>query len=79
MAIKMYSSTWCSDCRRAKQFLEANKIDFVEIKIDDDEDAAQTVVRHNQGRRQVPTFEIEGSFYGNPPLNKLAHILGIEL
>ena len=78
MAIKMYSSTWCPDCHRAKRFLEANNIDFEEIKIDSDEDAARAVMEHNQGRKQVPTFEIEGSFYGNPPLDKLARLLGVE-
>ncbi len=78
MAIKMYSSTWCPDCYRAKRFLKANNIDFEEIKIDSDEEAARAVMRHNQGRKQVPTFEIEGSFYGNPPLDKLARLLGVK-
>ena len=35
-------------------------------------------MEHNQGRKQVPTFEIEGSFHGNPPLDKLARLLGVE-
>ncbi len=63
----MRSSTWCPDCYRAKRLLKANNIDFEEIKIDSDEDAARAVMIHNQGRKQVPTFEIEGSLYGSPP------------
>jgi hypothetical protein len=34
---------------------------------------------HNGGKRRVPTFDINGSFHGNPPLSKLAALLGVDL
>ncbi len=77
MAIKMYSTRWCADCWRAKWFLRRNDVVFEEINIDDSEEAAELVMRQNEGKRRVPTFDIDGSYHGNPPLGELARLLGI--
>jgi mycoredoxin len=76
MAIRMYTSQWCGDCYRTKRFLEANGVEFEEISIDEDEEAAKLVMRNNNGKRRVPTLEIDGAYYGNPPLPELAELLG---
>jgi len=68
MPLKMYTTHWCGDCWRAKGFLEANEIAFEEINIGRSREAAKLVMKHNQGKRRVPTFEIDGMFYGNPPV-----------
>lgn len=73
--IKMYSTTWCSDCHRAKKFLGDKGIDFVEINIEEDPEAALLVMEKNDGKRRVPTFDIGGEFYGNPPISELAKIV----
>lgn len=78
MPLTMYTTNWCGDCWRAKHFLKSNKIEFEEINIDRSQEAAQLVMDHNQGKRRVPTFEIDGAFYGNPPLRELARLLGVE-
>ena len=77
MSVKMYSTRWCPDCWRAKRFLKTNGVAFEEINIDDSDEAGQLVMRHNDGRRRVPTFDINGSYHGNPPLSELARLLGI--
>jgi len=33
--ITVYSTCWCCDCRRAKQFLRERKIPFREVNIDE--------------------------------------------
>jgi len=76
MAIRMYTSTWCGDCYRAKRFLESQGIDFEEVNIDQDEEAARLVMKNNEGKRRVPTLEINGSYYGNPPLQELVELIG---
>lgn len=78
MAIRMYTTTWCGDCYRVKRFLESNGVEFEEINIDEDEQAAMLVMQNNQGKRRVPTLEVDGSYYGNPPLHELADIVGIS-
>ena len=76
MAIKMFTTTWCGDCYRTKYFLKANGIEFEEINIDEDAAAAELVMKNNDGKRRVPTLEIDGSYYGNPPLHELAELIG---
>lgn len=73
--IKMYSTTWCGDCHRAKALLRDLGVSFDEIDIEQDETAAELVMSQNDGKRRVPTFEIAGRYYGNPPINQLRQLL----
>ncbi len=67
--ITMYSTTWCGDCHRAKALLQSLDIGYNEIDIEATPDAADIVATHNNGKHVVPTFEIAGQHYGNPPLS----------
>ncbi len=58
--LTMYTTRWCGDCQRAKNFLEKFRIPFVEINIDEDHEAADYVQRVNDGRRSVPTLVVGG-------------------
>ncbi|MBW7953921.1 MAG: glutaredoxin family protein [Candidatus Dojkabacteria bacterium] len=57
-SILMYSTSWCSDCIRAKMFFDEHKIDYTEIDIDYDSDAEAKVLKLNKGLRSVPTIII---------------------
>ena len=37
--IVMYTTSWCPDCIRAKKLLNEQKIEFIEIDIDQDKEA----------------------------------------
>jgi len=82
--ITVYSTSWCPDCRTAKRFLREHGISFDEIDIDENDAAAQQVIRWSGGRRVIPTLRIlrsgqsEPVIVHNPPLYKLAKLLGIE-
>lgn len=67
--VRMYSTTWCSDCRRAKQFLQARGVEFEEINIDESPDAEDLVLQANDGRRKVPTFDVNGEFFACSPFD----------
>jgi mycoredoxin len=69
MAIKVYTTPWCSDCRMAKRFLKEWNIEYEEINIDENPDAAQHVIRLNNGKRKVPTFELDGRTFACSPFN----------
>lgn len=56
--VKMYTTTWCGDCRHAKRFMNANNVEFEEINIEETDGAAERVMNLNDGKRRVPTFEI---------------------
>ncbi len=74
--VTVYSTSWCPDCHRAKAFLDARGIAYQEIDIDETPGAKDIVAAHNDGKHRVPTFDIDGQFYGNPPLSELEELLG---
>jgi len=65
----MYTSFHCSDCRRAKLFLQERGIAFREVNIDLSPEAEALVLRVNHGRRKVPTFDVDGRYFANSPFN----------
>ena len=75
--IRIFTTTWCGDCFRAKSFLDRNGVRYEEVDIEKNEAALQTVMNANGGRRRVPTFEIDGQFHGNPAINELAKLVGL--
>ena len=54
--IVMYSTMWCPDCRRAKKFLDKNKVPYIEVDVDKDENGKEFVMKINNGARVVPTI-----------------------
>jgi thioredoxin reductase (NADPH) len=73
--IKMYGTQQCSDCNRAKQYLNAENIEYEFIDISKVEGAAQEVMAINGGKRVVPTFIINSKSYSNPNNIQLKEIL----
>jgi mycoredoxin len=79
--ITMYTTGWCSDCYRTKQFLQERGIPFREVDIDESPDAEDLVLRVNDGRRKVPTLEVDGRYFACSPFDpyQLAEELKIPL
>ena len=61
MALLVYSSSWCPDCRTAKRFLDKHNISYTDIDIEATPGAADEVIRH-AGKRAVPQFVIDGDW-----------------
>ena len=55
--VTIYSTTWCSFCRMAKNYLQGLDVTFKEIDIDKDTEAASYIINktHQAG---VPIIEI---------------------
>jgi mycoredoxin len=79
--ITMYTTQWCPDCRRAKSFLKERGVAFREVNIEEDHSAEEIVIRANDGKRKVPTFEAGGRFFACSPFDpeQLAAELNIPL
>jgi mycoredoxin len=58
--ITMYTTSWCGDCRVTKRVLEQKGLAFTEIDIEQDPNAAETVMSINNGKRSVPTLAYNG-------------------
>jgi mycoredoxin len=52
----MYSTTWCSDCRRSKKVFEAMGVDYTLIDIEQQPEYAELVKKVNNGQQSVPTI-----------------------
>jgi mycoredoxin len=77
--IRMYATSWCPDCRRAREFLRERQLPFEEIDIEAHPEGAEFVRHANSGKRKVPTFEVGGRVFHCSPYDarKLARELGI--
>lgn len=58
----MYTAAWCGDCRAARKFLDTHGIEFTEINVDTDPEAAAEVVRR-AGKRAIPQLVIDGVWF----------------
>lgn len=61
MALKVYSSRWCGDCRVAKRFLDKHGIQYEEVDIEQHPEAAEELERQT-GRRAIPHFQLDGKW-----------------
>jgi thioredoxin reductase (NADPH) len=56
--VRMFTTTWCSDCFVAKRYLQHLGVEFEEIDIEETPGAAELVETWSGGYRTVPTFVI---------------------
>lgn len=76
--IIVYGATWCPDCRRSKQFLAENRIQYTWIDIEQDPAALARVEEINQGKRIIPTIVFpDGDVLVEPGNEELAAKLGL--
>jgi mycoredoxin len=68
--VKIYTTTWCPDCRLAKRFLDQRGIAYEEINIETRPGAAEVVISVNQGKRKVPTFIVGSDTFHCSPYNQ---------
>jgi mycoredoxin len=54
--VKVYGTTWCPDCWRAKKILDTQHVTYQWVNIDEDAEAAEYVKQLNGGMRSVPTL-----------------------
>lgn len=77
--IIMYTTSWCPDCHRSKYFLEEHGIEFVNIDVEEDDEAMVIVKGLNNGIRVVPTIIFpDGEILVEPSNAKLAAKLNIS-
>ena len=66
-AFTMYSTPWCGYCHRLKGQLKRAGIEFAEVDIEQQPDAAKIVEKVNNGNQTVPTLVFaDGTALTNP-------------
>lgn len=77
--ITVFGAPWFPDCRRSKQFLGEQRIPFVWVDIDQDEEGRKRVQEVNDGKQIIPTIVFQdGSILVEPSNADLAAKLGIS-
>jgi glutaredoxin len=79
--IVVYSTPWCPDCTRVKNFLKERGVPFEEINIAADPVSEDLVVKMNHGKRRVPTLKIGERYIACSPFRaqQLCEELNIPL
>jgi mycoredoxin len=75
-AFTMYSTPWCGYCHRLKGQLQRAGIEFAEVDIEQQPEAAKVVEKINNGNQTVPTVVFpDGTAMTNPSLAQVAEKL----
>lgn len=76
--ITIYGTDWCSDCRRAKQLMDAYDIEYDWTNIDEEPEFQKIVKDINNGRSIVPTIIFpDGSVLVEPSNSELIKKLNL--
>jgi mycoredoxin len=76
--MRMYSTSWCGYCHRLKAQLQRLGLEFEEVDIEHDPQAAAFVASVNDGNETVPTLLFDdGSTLTNPSLRQVQEHLGV--
>lgn len=76
--VRVYSTTWCVWCKRLKEYLKENKIEFEDIDVEKDKEAAKEIVEKS-GQMGVPVIDIAGKIIVGFDKEKIAKALKIKL
>ena len=77
--ITVYSTDWCPDCTRAKNFFVEHQVQFVNVDIEEIPDGVPFVKNLNNGMRIVPTIIFpDGEIMAEPSNTQLAEKLGLQ-
>lgn len=77
--IVLYGTNWCSDCKRAKQFLGEQRVAYRFVDVDADREGLAYVESVNGGRTIIPVILFpDGSTLVEPSNRELADKLGLQ-
>ena len=72
----VYSTSGCSYCVRAKQFLQENNIIFENFDISSDQQKTQEMIQKS-GQMGVPVLDIDGEIIVGFDKEKIKKVLGL--
>lgn len=75
--IKVYSTNSCPWCVKAKKYLQSKNIDYKDINVSADRDAAMEMVKKS-GQMGVPVLDINGNIVVGFDKERIDQLLGIK-
>ena len=77
MAVKVYTTTHCPYCVIAKKFLKENNVEFEEVNVQEDHEAAHEMVEKS-GQMGVPVLDINGKIIVGFNKEKIKQVLNLK-
>lgn len=74
--VKVYSTSTCPFCTRAKQFLQDKNVEFENIDVSEDQRAAQEMM-NKSGQMGVPVIDVDGEIIVGFDKPKIEKALGL--
>jgi glutaredoxin-like YruB-family protein len=75
--IKIYSTPTCPYCTALKEFLKSHNIEFEDVDVSQDENAAKEMIEKS-GQMGVPVVEIDGEIVVGFDKEKICQLLNIK-
>ena len=75
--VKVFSTPFCPWCSRAKDFLKEKGIEFEDIDVSQDHDAAHFMIERS-GQNGVPVIQIGDEFIVGFDKERMKELLGIK-
>lgn len=75
--VKVYSTPTCPYCFTLKEFLKEHGIEFEDIDVSQDKEAAREMIEKT-GQRGVPVAQIDGDFVIGFNKEKISKLLNIK-
>jgi glutaredoxin-like YruB-family protein len=77
MSATIYTTSTCSWCAKTKEYLKANGVEYNEINVSEDREAAKVMIEKS-GQRGVPVLDINGSIVVGFDKDKIDELLNLS-
>ena len=77
LKVKIYSTPTCPYCKLAKEFMTEKGIEYEDIDVGTDADAAQEMIKKS-GQMGVPIIDVDGKVIIGFDKEQLSKVLGIQ-
>ncbi|MEM2139089.1 MAG: glutaredoxin domain-containing protein [Candidatus Woesearchaeota archaeon] len=75
--VKVYTTPTCPYCYMLKDYLRANKIDYEDVDVSNDYEAAMEMIQKS-GQRGVPVADIDGNIVVGFDQQRIARLLNLK-
>lgn len=75
--VTVYSTPTCPYCKMVKEFLVENKIEFEDVNVAEDQEAAKQMIEKS-GQQGVPVIDVDGEIVIGFDEAKLKELLNVE-
>ena len=76
MKVKVYSTPTCPYCKRVKEFLKENNVNFIDIDVSSNREAVQEMI-DKSGQMGVPVIEIDDEIIIGFDKQKIKEVLNL--